>query len=96
MTEYLMRVIGVAGYGYDGALEVPDPAYVAEVDLEFAHGRGRARLTENRSEAIRYPSKAAVFEAWRASPESRPVRDDGKPNRPLTAYSITPEPVSPE
>jgi len=95
MTEtaerWVMRVVGVAGYGYAEALEVPENAWLAEVDYEYGGGRGMARLTDNVEEAMVFPSAMAVHAAWTTVPESRPLRPDGKPNRPLTAYTITAE-----
>lgn len=39
--------------------------------------------------ATTWPTAAAALEAWRTIDEARPWRPDGKPNRPLTAFTVT-------
>jgi hypothetical protein len=94
---YVMRVLGMAGTYYNQdemkSEGFPDPCYIAEYDLDYAGGRGRARLTGNLVEAVRFDSATDVLLAWRATSTTMPRRRDGRPNRPLTAYTITPEEV---
>lgn len=54
---------------------------------------GRAEWTVNPRRALVFPSAREGFEAWRAVPRARPIRPDGKPNRPLTAYTVTFDPA---
>jgi hypothetical protein len=44
--------------------------------------------------AMKFDSMAAVMEAWKTQSTLVPRRPDGKPNRPLTAMSISPKKVS--
>jgi hypothetical protein len=66
----------------------PVGRYLAEFNLEYAGGVGMARWVASRAEAIRFPSMIAAYETWRKVSATRPLRGDGKPNRPLTAYSV--------
>jgi hypothetical protein len=68
----------------------PGPGvYLRSYDPEAHDGRGAADWTADRAAAKVYPSFVAAFEAWRQVPKSRPKRDDGRPNRPLTHFSVT-------
>lgn len=71
-----------------------EPLYVERFDVDYAGGMGAAWLTTEVAKAQVFPNLPTLFEAWRKQSTVRPLRDDGKPNRPLTAYSIEPEGVS--
>ena len=79
---------GTAGRA-DGTGTVRPGSYLKECDLEFAGGRGLITWTPDKSQALVFGSFAEAFNAWRAVPESRPLRPDGEPNRPMTAFSVT-------
>ncbi len=49
--------------------------------------------TDKESEALVFPSAKEALELWRSADGFRP---DGKPNRPLTAYSVTVTPTNRE
>lgn len=55
---------------------------------------GRAEWTDDITEAIQFPDKISAYRLWRAESKTVPRRADGRPNRPLTVYSITVAPVS--
>ena len=87
----LIKCVGAAGLVImlDGSKSRPEGKFLAEFDPEFAEGRGLAKWTADWRKAMAFDSMGPAFELWRAIPASRPVRDDGKPNRPLTAFSVT-------
>jgi hypothetical protein len=58
-------------------------------DNEARDGRGSASFTDDPREALRFPDLEAAFEAWKSQSRTQPLRPDGRPNRPLTAYSVT-------
>lgn len=62
--------------------------YLKAFDPERHQGRGEARFTGDKNKALRFSSENA-FECWRLASKRRPFRPDGKPNRPLTAFSAT-------
>jgi len=95
MSEYRMRVIGMVGWHYnsDPATDLPDPCYLETYDAAYMRGRGRATFTSDPSKAMTWPTAVAVLEQWREVSPTRPIREDGRPNRPLTAYTITPEEI---
>lgn len=82
-----MRLVGLAdGRPCDGAGE-----FVAAVGTP-ANG-WRIVTTPDAERAQRWPSHPAAWLAWVAVDGARPVRSDGKPNRPNTAYTVAIEAV---
>lgn len=62
--------------------------YLKSYDVDAADGFGIMDFTASRAEALRFESFSAAMEAWKTQSTVRPLRDDLKPNRPLTALSI--------
>lgn len=62
--------------------------YVESFDPEAFDGRGRSTWTTDPAKAKRFPDMEAAMAFYRQSPASRPTRDDGKPNRPLTVFTV--------
>jgi hypothetical protein len=67
--------------------------YLQSYDPEAHDGRGDCEWTTSRADAVVYPDFVAAFEAWRQVSKSRPLREDGLPNRPLTSFHVTFEPA---
>lgn len=63
-------------------------AYLQTWDLEFADGVGAAVWTDDIAEAHVFADMTEAFDIYRSSPACRPFREDGKPNRPLAAYTV--------
>jgi hypothetical protein len=97
MTEYVLAVEHLTGTVALAGLQVPaDSAgrrYLETANIEAYDGRGTATWTEDPAEAIRFASQAAAIEFWRRQSSVRPLRDDGQPNRPLTAFTVSVEPI---
>jgi hypothetical protein len=72
-----------------GPLPGLEGKYLKAYDLEAREGRGDAIWTRDRCEALVFASMMTAFEAWRAQSVTVPLRDDDRPNRPLTAYTVT-------
>jgi hypothetical protein len=49
---------------------------------------GMARWTDDPDEAMRFPTGRAAAEVWRMQSTIAPLRPDGFPNRPLTAFTV--------
>lgn len=78
-----MILLGIAGAKpWDGA-----ELYLKSYDLDGRDGMGSVTITAAVDEAQVFPLGGAL-EAWRSTSTLRPSRADGKPNRPLTAYTI--------
>jgi hypothetical protein len=89
----LIVLAGVAGTILNPTDVAELAAYLESYDPEYAGGLGDCAWTADRAKAKRFPDMAAALEEWRRQPVSRPTRADGKPNRPLTAFSVTFETV---
>lgn len=68
---------------------LPAPVFLKDADIEAHDGRGSATWTVDRAEAKQFADFIAAFEFWRAQSTKRPLREDGEPNRPLTAFTCS-------
>lgn len=69
-------------------------AYLAAWDLEAYGGLGDASFTTDPNAAHVFPTAGMAWQTWRSTPSNRPLRDDGQPNRPLTAFTIAVYPLA--
>jgi hypothetical protein len=67
--------------------------YLEWSDPDANDGLGDDRWTDDPAKAKRFKSFAAAALCWKAQSTVRPLRDDGEPNRPMTAYSVTIEKI---
>lgn len=74
-------VSGVPPYPINGE-------YLKSYDPEAFDGRGDVVFTANIAEAMRFDSYMAAMAFARRVPACRPLRGDGKPNMPLTAFTL--------
>jgi len=90
--KYLLRCVGLLGRtvrpttGTDRAMVIGQ--YLKSYDPEAHKGRGTAEWTADPDQAIHFSSAEEAFACWHQVPASRPVRKDGRPNKPLTAFSV--------
>jgi len=70
-----------------------EKAYLQEYDPEAHDGMGFVLWTDSIEQALLFDDPAAHWALWRRVPQNRPLRDDGLPNRPLTAFTIEVIPV---
>ena len=67
--------------------------YLTYYDPEFQDGVGLCQ-GGSRADALRFVNPGAALECWRLISTTRPLRPDGKPNRPLSALTVSLEPAS--
>jgi hypothetical protein len=65
-----------------------DGHYLKSFDPDAYDGIGKVVLTPHEAEALTLGSAAEAMELWRKQSTVRPLRDDGRPNRPLSAFTI--------
>jgi hypothetical protein len=70
-----------------------DGKYVRTYDPDYGDGLGRVWGTDDPSDAILFESVGKALEFWRQPSTVKPLREDGNPNRPLTAFTIEMVPV---
>jgi len=66
----------------------PVGEYLAAFDPEAHDGWGDATFTRDVAKALRFPDFAAAYRFYGTRPQRRSRRPDGKPNRPLTAFTM--------
>lgn len=65
--------------------------YLQWSDPDAHNGAGDEGWTPDLSEAMRFASFMDAMDCWKAQSSVRPFRSDGRPNRPLTAFSVQPQ-----
>lgn len=90
--RYVIRVIEQVGPAVQPETH-PNGKWVFRYDPEAFGGQGDAELTSKLKKAKRFPTKEAAMAFIMQQPKARPTRPDGKPNRPLLAFSLTVDPV---
>lgn len=60
---------------------------------EVAYPTGEVKATGVPARALVFPTAAAAWDLWRKPSMRTPLRPDGKPNRPLSAYTVIVERV---
>jgi hypothetical protein len=60
--------------------------YLKSFDVDANGGRGQIALTARTRDAMKFSGPGEAMATWRTQSKVLPLRPDGKPNRPLTAY----------
>lgn len=74
-----------------GNPSAPAGAWLAFYDPDAYNGRGCAEWTDDPALALRFLTPEDAFRCWKRVSSVRPWREDGRANRPLTAYSVLSE-----
>jgi hypothetical protein len=82
--RYVMICLGLAS----GKAGAPAGSYLKTADVNAYDGRGWAEWTPVVADAMLWPDAATAWAFWQQTSTVRPTRDDGKPNRPLTAFTV--------
>lgn len=90
MAKFALRNEGRVDYAALGRLDPHMGCYLAVYDPEANDGMGHIVWTPNPDDALLFDDMIDAMKCWKQVPENHPLRDDGKPNRPLTAYSVMP------
>ena len=88
--KYVIRIYALEGTTGPGG---PVWGYVRFFDPDAHGGRGNLVTTADPARARQFDSAIEAGNFWRQQSKVRPLRPDGKPNRPLTAYSVVIEQV---
>jgi hypothetical protein len=97
MTAYVIRYVEPVGVIVVDDDAVPPGAFLSFYDPDGGDPShpivGEATWTLDLADAMQFPDAAAALACYRATSVRAPLRDDGKPNRPLTAVTVSIEPV---
>jgi len=80
----VIHIVGAA----TGVTTKHDGAYLVDCDVDWEGGIGAVISTKLRGCAMRFDDVGEAMEFWRRQSTVMPFRPDGKPNRPLTAFTI--------
>lgn len=86
MKLYVIRIIALA----DGRRSKHDDRFLSYYDPTKHGTRGDIRSTHDVRKAMHFPSGAEAIKLFQLSHGTRP---DGRPNRPLTAFAVSVEPL---
>ena len=89
---FRIKLLGAAGPLRFGT-PPPPGSWLKSYDPEYARGQGDAVWTADPAQAMTFGSMVEAMACWQQVPKSRPVRADGRPNRPLTGWNVEIEPV---
>jgi hypothetical protein len=89
---FVIRILGTAKQEYSGP-----PLYVKSFDPTWRHPSGyptgSVATTDDLAEAMVFETSADAIAFWRQEDPEVPLRPDGRPNRPLTAFTVAFTPV---
>lgn len=80
-------VVTIAGRA-DGTRTDLDGDYLVTYDPDAHDGGGDVLTSPNIEDATRFASAREAWLVWQMQSGVRPLRPDGQPNRPLTAFNI--------
>jgi hypothetical protein len=87
MTRYCIRAVEFAN-----GLPCPHAGqWLKAFDFDAHDGQGHGVFTNELTKAKPFPDQGAALEFWKTQSRRQPLREDGKPNRPLTALTISVE-----
>jgi hypothetical protein len=84
-VSYVIEIVGLA----DGTPTIATGTYVEDYTPDGNDGQGELLLTARPELAKLYDDPMDALAEWKRVSTTHPTRPDGKPNRPLTAFTVT-------
>lgn len=91
---YRIYILDAVGPSLDGSPF--SPGWLKYFSADDHDGLGAIEVTSNPDEALEFETGHAALELWGTQSTIRPLRPDGKPNRPMTAFSVAIQEVTNE
>lgn len=82
-----MPVLRIIGPAIGGPSDL-DGCWLKSYDPDAREGRGEVVGTRLREEALVFADPGQALACWRRASTVMPLRPDGKPNRPLSAFTV--------
>ena len=86
---YVIKLVEVVGSYTHGDPEAVRGSYVKSFDPDAHNGGGLVTWAKDLSDAKRFQKLGDAMEFYRQQSTVRPLRSDGKPNRPMTVFTVT-------
>lgn len=85
-----MTIVVISHGLYGGAVEQEGKStgFVESYDPSAYKGRGFATFTDDPQRAMKFASPENAYDFMNQVPPELPVRPDGKPNRPIRAFTL--------
>lgn len=80
---YVIKCLGFA----NGSPCEAEGQWLEEFDHEAHKGQGEGAFTSDADKAMLFASASDALEFYRKQSNTKPLRDDGQPNRPLTCMN---------
>lgn len=87
-SVYVLRIIGLQGKMMDPHAESPIGKFITGFRPLAYDGLGEVLFSPNLPDALAFETADEAIGYYRQVPRHRPVKPDGKPNRPLTAFTV--------
>jgi hypothetical protein len=85
----IIKCVGLAGNVINVINDdKPDGMYLASFDVDAFEGRGTSAWAKDRYDAMIFMDFAAAHAHWSQQSTVLPFRPDGRPNKPLTAFTV--------
>jgi hypothetical protein len=84
MPSYGIRAVGFA----NGAPCPHADLWLRSFDFENGGGRGYGVFTPEAKHARKFTNQGEALTFWRTQSKTKPFREDGEPNRPLTSLTV--------
>jgi hypothetical protein len=86
---YVIRVVDVPGrVGYNPLRLEEIGQFFRTLDVDAYDGRGWATFTKDVQYAAKFPTPIGAWKFWGQQSTVKPLRADGRPNRPGTAFTV--------
>lgn len=67
----------------------PIPLYVQSFDADAFDGGGELISTSSKKNAKKFENVEKALSYWNTQSTVKPLREDGRPNKPLTAFTVS-------
>lgn len=87
--SYVLKIEWLGGSSGPVEPSEHEGRYVSRYDPDAHHGLGQVWTTRAPSNAIQFRTQQEAVEFYRQASSEKPIREDGRPNRPLTAFTVS-------
>jgi hypothetical protein len=91
----LPTAYGIRAVGFSNGVPCPHAGqWLESFNHDTADGLGYGTFTVHARQAMRFATPGDALTFWRRGSRTKPLRPDGRPNRPLTALTVQVEPLT--
>lgn len=87
-SVYVLRILGLQGRMLHPKGESPVGKFITGYRPLAYDGLGEVLFSPHLQDALAFETQAEALAFYRHVPKHRPLRPDGQPNRPITAFTV--------